>query len=100
FQNLDVIAGGKTSSSLAMVARRPQDHNLKAAGSNPASYRSGSQVFDRWTLLNWSARCPHLACASTVSLALQQIVALNKLAAGFCIPLVPKGVPQRICSSR
>ncbi|WP_206099873.1 hypothetical protein, partial [Rhizobium leguminosarum] len=24
------------SSSLAMVARRPADHNLKAAGSNPA----------------------------------------------------------------
>ncbi|NKL03228.1 hypothetical protein GFM02_34655 [Rhizobium leguminosarum bv. viciae] len=30
------IAGAKTSSSLAMVARRPADHNLKAAGSNPA----------------------------------------------------------------
>ncbi|MBY3032804.1 hypothetical protein HF265_27600 [Rhizobium leguminosarum] len=30
------IAGAKTSSSLAMVAPRPADHNLKAAGSNPA----------------------------------------------------------------
>ncbi|WP_221947992.1 hypothetical protein, partial [Rhizobium laguerreae] len=30
------IVGAKTSSSLAMVARRPADHNLKAAGSNPA----------------------------------------------------------------
>ncbi|MGO7129702.1 hypothetical protein AB9E06_02465, partial [Rhizobium leguminosarum] len=30
------IAGAKTSSSLATVAPRPADHNLKAAGSNPA----------------------------------------------------------------
>ncbi|WP_426782318.1 hypothetical protein, partial [Rhizobium beringeri] len=34
--NYLLIAGGKASLSLAMVAPRPADHNLKAAGSNPA----------------------------------------------------------------
>ncbi|WP_206120231.1 hypothetical protein, partial [Rhizobium laguerreae] len=41
---LSNIAGAKTSSSLAMVAPRPADHNLKAAGSNPAPATKPYQI--------------------------------------------------------
>ncbi|WP_426781569.1 hypothetical protein, partial [Rhizobium beringeri] len=51
--NYLLIAGGKASLSLAMVAPRPADHNLKAAGSNPAPATKPS--FQKSKHSSWSS---------------------------------------------